>query len=85
MGSCIAYQYVIDLYEKNNIDSSIVDYVKRFYVYHASVLLKMSYENNYLIKVDELKSNIMKYFDVYCRTNDKYPERITGMMSLLKL
>lgn len=83
MGSCIAYQYVIDLYEKNNIDSSVVDYVKRFYVYHASVLLKLSYENNYLTKVDELKSNIMKHLDVYCRTNSEYPKRIAEIKYLL--
>lgn len=85
--ACRAYEYIIDLYKKNNIDSFIIDYVKRFYVYHSSVLLKLAFENRveYSDKIDILKRNIKKYIDVYCRTNKEYPERIEEVYKLLDM
>lgn len=84
LGSCVAFQKIIDLYEKCLVDESVVDYVKRFYVYHASKLLKLAFEYRAIDKIEPLKANIYKYFNVYCRTNQEYPERIQEMRQLLE-
>ena len=83
MGTLIAYERIAELFSENNVDENIIDYVKRFLVYHASLLLKMSYENDYLHKVNEIKSVIRKHFDAYERTNSEYPERIEELKELM--
>lgn len=83
LGSCVAYQKVIDLYEENGIEPFVVDYVKRFYVYHAGVLLKMALEYTDTDKIKTLKENIQKYFEIYRRTNTEYPERVEEVQRLL--
>lgn len=83
LGSCTAYQKMIDLYEEHSIEPFVVDYVKRFYVYHASILLKMALEYNDADKVEILKENIRKYFDVYRKTNMEHPERVEEVQRLL--
>lgn len=84
MGSVVAYERMVKLFSENNVDENIIDYVKRFLVYHASLLLKMSYENDYLHKVDEIKSVIRKYFDAYERTNTEHPERTEEIKELME-
>lgn len=84
IGSLVAYEKVAELFSENDIDENIIDYVKRFLVYHASLLLKMSYENNYFHKADEIKSVIRKYFDAYERTNLDHPERIEEIIELME-
>lgn len=84
MGSLAAYERIAELFSENNVDKNIIDYVKRFLVYHASLLLKMSYENDYLHKVDEIKSVIRKYFDAYERTNTEHPERTEEIKELME-
>ena len=76
--------FMAELFSENNVDENIIDYVKRFLVYHASLLLKMSYENNYLHKVDEIKSVIRKYFDAYEKTNTEHPERTEEIKELME-
>ncbi len=84
MGSVVAYERMVKLFSENDIDENIIDYVKRFLVYHASLLLKMSYENNYFHKADEIKSVIEKHFDAYERTNLDHPERIEEIRELME-
>ena len=85
LGSCVAFQRVIDLYEEYGIEPYVVDYVKRFYVYHASVLLKMALEYNDVDKIEILNENIQKYLDIYRRTNMENPERVEEVQRLLEL
>ncbi len=82
--SCVAYQTVIDLFQEKGIDNYIIDYVKRYYVYHAFKLLEMAYFLQKKECVEPLKENIKKYLDEYCETNKEYPERIEHIMALLK-
>ena len=39
-GLPIAYEKVIQLFEANGISDDVLNYVKRFYVYHCAVLLE---------------------------------------------
>ena len=84
LGSCAAFQTVIDLYEERDIDSAVIDYVKRFYVYHAYVLLQMAFQYNVADKIEPLKANIRKYFGVYCKTNREHPDRAEDVRQLLE-
>lgn len=84
LGSCVAYQRIIELYEACGIDPDVVDYVKRFYVYHAAQLLKMALECGVDSQVDCLRDNVRRYFDVYCKTNRRNPERIEEVRRLLE-
>ena len=84
LGACVAYQRIIDLYEESGINQTVIDYVKRFYVYHTSKLLKLALACGDQNKTAVLKKNIQKYFDVYCRTNAEYPERMEEVRKLLE-
>ena len=81
---CRAYLRVIDLYEENHVDEMVLDYVKRFCVYHGLNLLKLAFQHKESEKIVPIKVIIYKYFDVYCRTNREYPERIKEAEELLR-
>lgn len=83
MSSCKAYELSIDLFEKEAISAKVVDLLKRFYVYHASLLLKIAYQVNDEEKIQILKSMIRKYMMAYIRTNLAHPSRIIEVLKLL--
>lgn len=84
MGTCRAYQMIIQLYESNGIRSEMIDYVKRFYVYHASLLLKMAFQYGEDENIEVLKKEIQENFEAYKRTNQEHPDRIQEVELLLK-
>lgn len=87
LGSCMAYEKTINLFESENVDSNIIDMVKRFYVYHAGVLLEALYKNDKIEKREEyiilLRKKVKEYIDIYTITNRKNPERIKWIHDLL--
>lgn len=85
MSSCLAYEQIIDLFMKNHVSATIINYVKRFYVYHSLVLLKIAIEKKDKNKIEILKGNIKKYFIVYAFMNLKYPKRIIEAWKLLMI
>lgn len=83
LGSPIAYEQVIHLFQKNNIDDTVLDYVKRFYVYHCGVLLEYAQKIGDREKAAILKEKIRPYMKVYQKTNTDYPERYVWLVTLL--
>lgn len=83
MSSCRAYQLSIDLFEKEGISKKIVDLLKRFYVYHASLLLESAYQVGDIEKIQILKEMIRKYLLSYIKTNLSHPSRIAGVLKML--
>lgn len=78
-----AYEKIIQLYEANNIPSEALDYVKRFYVYHAGLLLEYALTIGNAEKISILKEKIRPYLSVYQKTNEDHPERYQWIDHLL--
>lgn len=83
LGSVVAYEQILYLFEEAHVDSVVLDYVKRFYVYHAAVLLQYAQNAGYLDKALLLKEKILPYLETYRRTNEDHPQRIRWIESLL--
>lgn len=78
-----AYEKIIQLYEENNISSEALDYVKRFYVYHAGLLLEYALKIGNTEKIHVLQEKIRPYLPVYEKTNADHPERYQWICQLL--
>lgn len=83
MSSCKAYEMTIALFESNGVSGYVINLLKRFYVYHASLLLKMAYDINDTEKIRVLKGMIRKYLSVYVKTNLRHSKRIVEVLGLL--
>lgn len=83
IGSLYAYDHIINLFEDNKIDENIIIWIKRFYVYHSSMLLELCIKTNNIEKIDFFKSQINKYINEYKETNLDYPDRINHIDKLL--
>lgn len=83
LGSPIAYERVIQLFEDNGIGDDVLDYVKRFYVYHCGVLLEYALKIGDREKISILKQKVYPYLAVYQRTNPDHPERYQWICGLL--
>lgn len=79
--SCEAYEKIIGLFNKR-VPYRVMIYVKRFYVYHASLLLKMAIEKNMSDKIVLYNGKIKKYLWSYIFTNLDHPSRILEMIKL---
>lgn len=84
LSSLESYKRVIELFEDNNINTDIIDLVKRFYVYHASFLVPPALKSGNKEKLDLLHNEIRRYLDVYEKTNSEFPERIENIRTLLR-
>jgi len=84
IGSLIAYERVIKLLDKNNINPKINIWVKRFYAYHASLLAEIALENNDNKNLILMQNEIKRYLIEYIKTNKDYPDRIERINYLLK-
>lgn len=78
-----SYEKIIQLYEANNIPSEALDYVKRFYVYHAGLLLEYALKIGNTEKISILREKIRPYLSVYQKTNEDHPERYQWIYRLL--
>lgn len=76
IGSLKAYQRVMKLLNTNNISPDISVWVKRFYVYHASLLAEIALENNDEKNFIKMQNEIRRYLVEYIETNKEYPDRI---------
>lgn len=78
-----SYEKIISLYETNNISPLVLDYVKRFYVYHAGLLLEYAEKIGNTEKAALLRKKIQPYLTVYQKTNLDHPERYQWICNLL--
>lgn len=83
LGSPLAYEAVIQLLESNGIGDEVLDYVKRFYVYHCGVLLEYAQKVGNTEKITLLKEKIRPYAAIYRKTNLDHPERYQWLCNLL--
>ncbi len=72
----IAYQKVIDLFNKHQISNEIMLYVKRFMAYTAERAAKAAIVTNDQTSFHQATSVMKKYQHEYELTNEMYPERI---------
>lgn len=84
LSTCRAYEMMIDLFEEEGVSNKIIDLLKRFYVYHASVLLKTAYQVNDIEKIEVLKKMMRKYLGTYIKTNVQHPRRVVEIIRLLR-
>lgn len=78
-----SYEKIIHLYESNQISENILDYVKRFYVYHAGLLLEYAEKTGNAEKAELLRKKIQPYLTIYQKTNQDHPERYQWICRLL--
>lgn len=83
MGSLRAHGKIIEILEINNICEDIVKWVKRFFVYHASLLTELTIENNDIINLKLMQNEMKRYLKEYIETNKEYPDRINRINKLL--
>lgn len=81
-GSCEAYERIIYLFDKK-VPQRVLFYIKRFYVYHASLLLQMAIKKGDNEKIIIYKKKIKKYIGAYIFTNIDHPVRILHLIKLL--
>lgn len=77
------YERVIEIFECNNINEEIVDYVKRFYVYWCGKYLDYAIQTNNSEKGIELQNRIKPYFSIYAKTNLDNLERVQWICNIL--
>lgn len=63
-----AYEKIIALLEDKKYKKATM-YVKRFYAYHASLLMEFVIQNQEMDKYDEVKAHMKKFCKEYYRTN----------------
>lgn len=71
-----SYLIVIDMFEREKIQKDILNYVKRFLVYHCSNLAELAYRQNDNQVLLYCQNIMKKYEDEYVSLNQPYPERI---------
>jgi hypothetical protein len=80
-----AYENVIDIYEKNNINRGTVDYVKRFMAYHSSNAVEIAIEQKEWESKEYFQSCMRRYEKEYIDLNQSYPERIKRFKQLMNV
>lgn len=79
IGSLLMYDKVIEIYKQCGIREEIIDYIKRFYTYHASLLTEVAIRNNDDVNVEIFRKEIGKYLDSYYKTSGTHEEWNTRM------
>ncbi len=80
-----AYEILIELFNRKNIDESVVDYVKRFLVYHSSNAAEIAIKNGEEESKRLFQSYMKKYEREYVGLNASHPERIKRYYQLLEV
>lgn len=83
-GSLVMYARLINLFQERGIDSRVLPYVKRFYVYIASLLAEKAYYENDIFSVKKMQSEIGKYIEAYEATSENHPEWNVRMRLLMR-
>lgn len=79
-----AYEAVLQKFKEEHIDENIVDYVKRFLVYHSSNAAEIAIKQGQEEAKKEFQCLMRKYEREYVALNMQYSERIQRYYSLLE-
>lgn len=77
------YEKAIAVLEENHINADAVNYLKCFYVYHASNLYELSYKEKLWSEKKFFIKCMKKYLAEYKEQNINYPERIKRIEYLI--
>ncbi|MBQ8261041.1 MAG: CDP-glycerol glycerophosphotransferase family protein [Lachnospiraceae bacterium] len=83
-GSLVTYRTLISLFQEQGIDESIVQYVKRFYVYIASLLAEKAYYDEDKENMQKMQVEIGKYIEDYEATSEGHEEWNIRMRLMMK-
>lgn len=78
-----AYEIVLQKFEKEHIDKSVVDYVKRFMAYHSSNAVEIAIEQGNKDAKKDFQRIMQLYEQEYVSLNIQYPRRIQRFYGLL--
>lgn len=78
-----AYEIVIQRFEEEHIDKTIINYVKRFLAYHSSNAVEIAIAQGQRSAIEEFQTFMKKYEQEYVTLNIQYPDRIERYNNLL--
>lgn len=78
-----SYKIIIELFQMNEVDKRILDYVKRFMVYHCTNFVEIAVEQNEVQIKKEFQEIMKEYEKEYIELNYEYPDRIERFNKLL--
>lgn len=73
-GSLVMYARLINLFQERGIDSRVLPYVKRFYVYIASLLAEKAYYDGDVPNMEIMQREIGKYIKDYEATSEGHED-----------
>lgn len=79
-----AYQKVIAMGSAQGFTEDTIDYLRRFYAYHAMLLLKRALDARDAEKIKWYREQVRIYADAYRRKNKEQKERISEFDDLLR-
>lgn len=84
LGSVAAYQRVLELMEKCQVQNDAPAYAKRFLGYHCVLIGMASIELKNIEGLKEVQKYMKIYEEDYCKTNADHPERIDLYLAIMK-
>ena len=79
-----AYEIVIQIFEKEQINKRVVNYVKRFLAYHSSNATEIAVRQRDDKAKTEFQEFMRRYEQEYISLNIEYPERILRYQNLMR-
>ncbi len=83
-GSLVTYGTLIPLLQQHGIGENVIQYVKRFYVYIASLLAEKAYYDEDAENMHRMQQEIGKYIDAYEATSEGHEEWNVRMRLMMK-
>ena len=83
-GSLVTYGALIPLLQQHGMGENVIQYVKRFYVYIASLLAEKAYFNEDVENVQKMQREIGKYIEEYEATSGGHEEWNIRMRLMMK-
>ncbi len=83
-GSLVTYGTLIPLLRRHGIGEDVIQYVKRFYVYIASLLAEKAYFDEDIENMQKMQQEISKYIDAYEATSEGHEDWNVRMRLMMK-
>lgn len=77
------YERAMEILVKNGVSKEALDYMKCFYVFHASLLYELAAEHGLVEKKGVYRKEMKKYIAEYKKQNAAYPSRIEKVEGLI--
>ncbi len=77
------YERAMDILEKSGVSKEALDYMRCFYVFHASLLYELSKEHGLSQRCKLYQNEMKRYFPEYKAQNATYSERIRAVERMI--